>query len=99
MHDVFLSYASADRDRARHYAEWFESQGWSVWWDRTILPGKRWDETIERELGAARTVVVLWSNQFIVSDWVKIEAVEALRRKVLVPVLIDDVQPSFEFRQ
>jgi WD40 repeat protein len=99
MHDVFLSYASADRDRARHYAEWFESQGWSVWWDRTILPGKRWDETIERELGAARTVVVLWSNQSIVSDWVKIEAAEALRRKVLVPVLIDDVQPPLEFRR
>jgi hypothetical protein len=33
--DIFLSYASVDRERARLTAGILESQGWSVWWDRT----------------------------------------------------------------
>jgi hypothetical protein len=36
MSDIFLKYASADRDRAQRIAAVLEDQGWSVWWDRTI---------------------------------------------------------------
>ena len=47
MSDIFLSYASEDRDRARELAGVFRTRGWSVFWDRTIPPGKTWDEIIE----------------------------------------------------
>lgn len=99
MHDVFLSYAAEDRERARQFAAWLEAQGWSVWWDQTIPPGRKWDETIESELGAARCAIVLWSHDSARSDWVKNEAAEAVRRKILVPVRIDPVDIPLEFRR
>ena len=40
MSDIFLSYASDDRSRARSLAEALEAQGWSVWWDRIIPAGR-----------------------------------------------------------
>jgi hypothetical protein len=97
--DIFVSYASADRDRARAVAQALADQGWSVWWDRTIPPGRQFDEVIEEALDSARCVVVLWSRASVASQWVKTEAAEAMRRKILVPVLIEDVKIPLEFRR
>jgi hypothetical protein len=62
MSDIFISYARADKERAELLAEVFSRQGWSVWWDREIPPGKSFDETIETALNSARCVIVLWSK-------------------------------------
>src|SRR5437899_2043766 len=91
MSDIFFSYATDDRLRTRRLVEALEAQGWSVWWDRTIPPGETFDSVIEKALDRARCVVVLWSKTSVSSDWVKTEAAEAARRRILVPVLIDDV--------
>ena len=99
MSDIFLSYATGDRPRTRLLVEALESQGWSVWWDRTIAPGRTFDSVIEKSLAEARCVVVLWSKASVSSDWVKTEAAEAARRGVLVPVLIDEVTVPLEFRR
>jgi hypothetical protein len=99
MSDVFISYASADRDRAKAIADALAEQGWSVWWDRTIPPGKEFDQVIEEALDAATCVVVLWSRASVASSWVKTEAAEAMRRKVLVPALIEDTRIPLEFRR
>lgn len=40
MTDIFISYASEDRARAGQFASAFEARGWSVWWDRRIVPVK-----------------------------------------------------------
>jgi len=40
MSHIFLSYASADRPRITALVGALGQQGWTVWWDRTILPGK-----------------------------------------------------------
>lgn len=89
MSDIFISYASADRDAARDLASALQERGWSVWWDRVIPPGKQYDEVIEKALAAARCVVVLWSPTSAASNWVRIEAGEAFRGERLVPALID----------
>ena len=99
MSDIFLSYATEDRLRTRILVQALESRGWSVWWDRTIPPGQTFDSVIERALDDARCAVVLWSKVSVSSDWVKTEAAEAARRRILVPVLIDDVIVPFEFRR
>ena len=39
MADVFTSYATKDRDRARALAEALQSLGWTVWWDRKLRAG------------------------------------------------------------
>ena len=99
MSDIFISYASADRERARLLADALAQKGWSVWWDRTIPPGKEFDRVIEEALDAAKCVVVLWSKTSTASSWVKTEAAEAMRRKILVPALIDETKIPLEFRR
>ena len=97
--DVFLSYSRADLATAQRLARRLEAEGFTVWWDRQIAPGKNFDEVIERALAQARAVVVLWSKASVTSNWVKAEASEALKRGRLVPVLIEPVQPPLEFRR
>jgi hypothetical protein len=99
MPDVFLSYAREDRERASVLAHALESDGWSVWWDRKLVAGEAFDDTIERQLATADSVVVLWSEHSIRSEWVKNEAAAASERDVLVPVLLDDVKQPLEFRR
>jgi TIR domain len=99
MSDIFISYARADKDRAEQLAEAFSRQGWSVWWDREIPPGKSFDETIENALNSARCIIVLWSRDSVSSRWVKTEAAEGAERGILVPALIDKVQIPLEFKR
>jgi TIR domain len=99
MSDIFISYASADKDRAELLANAFSQQGWSVWWDRQIPPGQSFDEVIETALNSARCVIVLWSKDSVSSRWVKTEAAEAAAKGILVPALIDNVQIPLEFKR
>ena len=62
MSDIFISYASEDREKARQLAEVLNQQGWSVFWDRIIPTGKTFHLVIEEELDSARCVIVLWSE-------------------------------------
>ena len=61
MSDIFIGYAREDRDKAKTFAELFQQQDSSVWWDRNIPPGRSFDE---EALGAAKCVMVLWSKNF-----------------------------------
>lgn len=99
MSDIFISYAREDREKAKTIAAVFKAQGWSVWWDRNIPPGRSFDQVIEEALAAARCVVVLWSKFSATSDWVKTEAAEGLARKILVPVRTEEINLPLEFRR
>jgi hypothetical protein len=99
MADVFISYSSADRESARVLAERLGERGLAVWWDRTIPPGRVFDEVIQEALQAAGSVVVLWSDDSVTSNWVKTEAAEGLARDKLVPALIEPVVPPIEFKR
>ena len=99
MNDIFISYAREDREKAKAIAAVFEAQGWSVWWDRNIPPGRSFDQVIEEALSAAQCVVVLWSRSSATSDWVKTEAAEGLARKILVPVRTEEINLPLEFRR
>lgn len=92
MADVFLSYASRDRERARAIAEELRARGLAVWWDRELHAGRNFDESIQAELDAARCVVVLWSSASVASAWVRAEASRAHERDILVPALIEPVE-------
>jgi hypothetical protein len=48
MHDIFISYARADRPIANQLAEILEKQGWSVWWDPKIRVGSEYRRVIWR---------------------------------------------------
>ncbi len=97
MSDIFISYAKSDKKIAKILAEVFEKQGWSVWWDPKIPPGKSWPEVIEEALSTTKCVVALWSKASKESKWVKKEARYADQRSILIPVLIENVEVPFEF--
>ena len=95
---VFLSYGRSDRGVAFRVAQRLDEAGFSVWWDPKIAPGVTYDRVIERALNQADCVVVLWSAHAVESDWVRAESDEGRRRGILVPALIEDVQPPLQFR-
>jgi membrane-associated phospholipid phosphatase len=99
MADIFLSYSRADLPRARQFERALEECGWSVFWDRELLPGEGFRRAIEHELRQARCVIVLWSKTSIESEWVIDEAESGKQNGRLVSVRIDDVEMPLGFRQ
>jgi cellulose biosynthesis protein BcsQ len=97
--DIFLSYAQVDRAKAQAIAEALEQQGFSVWWDRAILPGTKFDEVNEKKLKSAKCVIVLWSKDSMESEGVQNEAFEGAKNQTLIQILIDDVMPPLLFRE
>lgn len=100
MSDIFLSYARDDETRARALAAALTRLGWSVWYDRALIPSEEFDERIEQELDAARCVIVIWSRASIKSKWVRAEAEAADNQGKLIPVAFDfGIVPPLRFRQ
>jgi TolB-like protein len=101
MPDVFLSYTREDQATAQRFAEAFEGQGWSVWWDATLRSGEAYDQVTEEALRTAKAVVVLWSKKSVVSRWVRAEATLADRNRTLAPARIEpcDLPIMFELTQ
>jgi tetratricopeptide (TPR) repeat protein/TolB-like protein len=86
--DIFLSYNREDQAVARLFAEAFEREGFTVWWDVTLRSGEEYDKVTEDALNAAKAVVVLWSPKAVESRWVRAEATQAQRNGTLVPAMI-----------
>ncbi|WP_395645599.1 TIR domain-containing protein [Terricaulis sp.] len=97
MADVFLSYASEDRDRVRPLAEALQARGFNVWWDRQLGAGEDYTVVIDRELRAARAVIVVWTQGSALSTYVRDEAGRARDQGRLVPVLLDRVDIPLGF--
>ena len=97
MPDIFLSYSRDDKATARRFAEGFEREGLSVWWDATLNPGEAYDKVTEKALEEARAVVVLWSKKSVDSRWVRSEATQANANGTLVPVMIEPCKRPIMF--
>ena len=95
--EIFLSYNREDRARAHLFAQGFEAQGLTVWWDTALRSGEAYDEVTEAALRSAKAVVVLWSPRSVVSRWVRAEATIADRCKTLVPVTIEPCERPIMF--
>jgi serine/threonine-protein kinase len=99
MPDVFISYKAEDRRRVQPLVQALQADGYSVWWDQHIGAGDEWRQTIERQLDAAKCVIVAWSNHSVGPEgqFVRDEATRAQQRRVYVPVAIDDVRLPLGF--
>ena len=97
MSDVFISYASEDRDRVRPLAEALQKRGFNIWWDRSLAAGQDYSQIIERELRGAKAVIVVWTRGSTASTFVRDEAGRARDEGRLVPVMLDRVEIPLGF--
>src|SRR5215203_2582772 len=88
---VFLSYASADRDLALQVADALDATGVPVWVDRRgISGGAEWAGEIATAIRGCVAVVVLCSADSLVSRNVRRELQLAWDRdKPILPLLLD----------
>lgn len=99
MTDVFISYKKEDVARVEPIARALANAGYEVWWDHRIPPGRTYREVIGAALQDAKCVIVVWSSLSANAQWVLDEADEGKKRNVLLPLLIDDVEIPYGFRQ
>lgn len=99
MADIFISYARQDRTRIERLASALEGEGYSVWWDRHIESGSEFSADIERELEAAKAIIVCWSEEGAKSRWVKDEATIAHRAGKLKTISLDGTEPPIGYMQ
>jgi hypothetical protein len=74
MADVFLSYKRDQRAEVELLATALRGLGLDVWFDASLSAGEAFSKEIDREVRAARIVLVCWSPEAAKSDWVTAEA-------------------------
>ena len=84
-----MSYRKDDRPIAERLVTALRAAGKSVWWDDALAPTEAWDAMIEKEIAAAKVVLVLWTPRSVQSDWVRSEAHYAQDHHKLIPVLVE----------
>ena len=96
MTDVFICYSREDRDRVRPIAEGLQAEGWDVWWD-PVAQGE--GDSVDRQLGSAGAVLVVWSAASRASEYVRSEAATGLYKNKLIQIRIDSAHPPRPFDQ
>jgi TIR domain len=99
MSDIFISYSHKDTEFVRDLVKPLEAEGFSVWWDHTIPPGKTWDEVIARGIREAKACIIIWTPDSVISDWVKEEATLAKEGGKYLPIQVGVDQPPMGFRR
>jgi hypothetical protein len=93
--NVFLSYASAEQDRALAVSDALQQVGISVWLDRhAIVGGSAWSTAIVRGIKDCAVFLVLGSERAFRSPNVQRELNLAVEEnRPLLPLLLEQVAP------
>jgi hypothetical protein len=94
---IFISYSRDDAATAKALAALLEARGYSVWWDFSLVAGKRFREEIAEAIERATTVLVIWSPHSVKSGFVLDEATRAAEKGKLVPLSIGGAFPPLGF--
>lgn len=96
MTEVFISYSHEDEDLKNQFVNHLSALKdlITVWDDRQILIGTKWDETIKAKLATSEIVIFLISSDFLASTYVnEVELNKTIERHnrgevYLIPVLL-----------
>ncbi len=100
MADVFLSYKREERAEVERLATALRGLGLDVWFDASLSAGEAFSDEIDREVRAARVVLVCWSPQAATSQWVKAEAQIGFTKQTLISTYVagpDGFDPPVPF--
>jgi hypothetical protein len=91
--EIFISYRRTDEPRARQFYNLLRERGVEAWYDAKIEAGEDWRTTTANALDAAPIFVLLLSRTATESsDIAKELAAATHKRKLVVPVRLDDMQ-------
>lgn len=88
--DVFLSYKRDERAQIVAISERLDALNISVWFDAEMHSGTTFDAEIEKQVRAAKCVLVCWSPGAVASEWVRAEATIGRQRGVLAAAILKD---------
>ncbi len=75
MADIFISYSKRHSQLTKELARDLEAEGYTTWWDTSLLPDDTFfPQSIRAEIEAAKAVIVIWAEHSITSPWVYSEA-------------------------
>src|SRR6188508_1174186 len=96
MADIFVSYASPDRDVAFRIVSFLEEQGITCWVaPRDVPPGVEYGQAIISGIEQSSALVLILSDQSNDSQFVRKEVERAVSKtKPVLPVRIREVTPS-----
>lgn len=100
MTDVFLSYKRSERAEVERLATALRGLGLDVWFDASLSAGEAFSDEIDRQVRAARVVLVCWSPQAATSQWVKAEAQIGFTKQNLISTYVaghDGFEPPVPF--
>ena len=97
---AFLSYSRENSDFAIRLARDLKTLGAKVWLDALdVLPGQRWDRTVENALLGCQCMLVILSPSSVNSMNVMDEVHFALsEQKIIIPILFRDCEVPFLLR-
>ena len=62
---IFLSYSHKDADAAAEVIRGMNADGFRIWYDEGLVPGKEWDENIARAIMGCSYFVALMSANYL----------------------------------
>src|SRR5262249_36897111 len=95
--EVFISYSRGQRERVKVINDKLSALKLQVWFDAALVAGETFGDEIEREIKAARCVLVCWTQAGIDSKWVRGEARLADAGKKIGTCMLEptELQPPF----
>jgi TolB-like protein len=101
MADIFISYSSKDREKAKKLAGELQALGYSTWMDVSDLePSARWSTEIVEAIEVCRILALLLSKASLASENVVKElSLAAEKKKHILPIVLEKTKlnPDFEY--
>lgn len=93
---IFVSYSYGDRQWVDQFLGSLQRSGVDAWASSEKLqPGDHWVMKIQEALRESSTLVVVFSGEGVRSPWTFFEIGAAVAdKKRIIPVLIDDLEPT-----
>lgn len=94
---AFISYSRKDKELANRMAIELTSLRVPIFLDPIIPVGDVWEKVLHRALRTCFSVVVIWTENSVLSQWVHTEVRSGIRRSCLLPVKCDDCHVPEDF--